>query len=88
MKQYAPTYKKENKMITVTRFDGSQFVINAFMIEIIEPTPDTVISMIGGKKIIVKEPVDQIVESVVNFYKKIGISGSINLISNENDKLG
>lgn len=73
-------------MITVTRFDGSQFVINAAMIEFIESTPDTIISLINGKKIIVKETVPQIIESAMDFYKKIGMLGLAGLTELENNK--
>lgn len=60
-------------MVTLTRFDGSQLIVNALMIEFIESTPDSVVSLISGKKIIVKDPAPDIVERCVDFYKEIGV---------------
>ena len=42
-------------MIDVTRLNGKILTINADLIESVEENPDTVISLINGKKIIVKE---------------------------------
>jgi flagellar protein FlbD len=58
-------------MIEVTRLDGSKFIVNALLIEFIESTPDTIISFTNGKKIIVKEPTDQIIEMTVDYLKRI-----------------
>ena len=40
-------------MIEVTKFDGTEILLNENYIEFIEETPDTVISLVNGKKIIV-----------------------------------
>ena len=42
-------------MISVTRLDGSEFIINSDLIETIEATPDTVITFAHDKKVIVNE---------------------------------
>ena len=42
-------------MIEVTKLNGVKTLINAELIETVEETPDTVISFVTGKKIIVKE---------------------------------
>lgn len=60
-------------MITVTRLNDSTMVINADLIESIETTPDTVVSMTTGKKILVRESMDEIVERVTEFKRKCGI---------------
>lgn len=41
-------------MIDVTRMNGKQFTLNSDLIETIEETPDTVLTLTTGKKIIVK----------------------------------
>ena len=43
-------------MIKLSRLNGDEFVLNCEMIETVEATPDTVISLINGKKYIVSEP--------------------------------
>ena len=42
-------------MIEITKLNGTRILINPDLIEIIESTPDTVISLTTGRKIIVKE---------------------------------
>ena len=42
-------------MIEVTRLNGTTVLINAELIELVEETPDTVISLTTGRKLIVKE---------------------------------
>lgn len=51
-------------MITLTRLSGSQFVLNADLIERVESSPDTVICLVDGKKYVVAESVAQVIEAV------------------------
>ena len=57
-------------MIDVTRMNGSLLTINNHLIEMVEETPDTVITLTTGKKIIVKESRQQI-KSLVKSYKRV-----------------
>lgn len=54
-------------MIKVTRLNGQLIVINADLIEFVEEIPDTIISLTTGKKIMVKENADDIIEKVTDF---------------------
>ncbi len=58
-------------MITVTRLNDSKLVINSDLIEFVEAIPDTIISLTTGKKIMVKESTDTIIQLVAEFRKKI-----------------
>ncbi|HZJ58025.1 MAG TPA: flagellar FlbD family protein [Clostridia bacterium] len=58
-------------MIKVTRLNDKEFVINTEIIEFIESTPDTVITTTTGKKVIVKEDVDEVIDRVIAFKKRI-----------------
>jgi flagellar protein FlbD len=58
-------------MIKVTRLNDSELWVNAEMIEFVEATPDTIISLVNSKKIVVKEPADAIVEAVIQYRRKI-----------------
>lgn len=51
-------------MITLTRLSGSQFVLNSDLIERIDATPDTVITLVDGKKYVVAERPSEIVNLV------------------------
>lgn len=56
-------------MIEVTRLNGKGLTINSDLIEMIEETPDTVITLTTGKKIIVKES-RQMVKNLVKIYRQ------------------
>ncbi len=59
-------------MITVTRFDHSEFILNADLIEFIEAKPDTHITLITGKKLLVCEPAQEVVARVIEFRRQVG----------------
>ena len=56
-------------MIDVTRVNGTTLTINNHLIECVEETPDTVITLTTGRKIIVKES-RQEVKNLVKLYEK------------------
>ncbi len=56
-------------MIELTRLNGTKILVNDQLIEVVEETPDTVISLLTGKKIIVKES-RQDVKNLVKSYRK------------------
>ncbi|ADL13141.1 flagellar FlbD family protein [Acetohalobium arabaticum] len=58
-------------MIEVTRLGGCEVVVNAEMIEFIESTPDTVLSLVSGKKIVVTEDVEVVKERVINYKREL-----------------
>lgn len=51
-------------MITLTRLSGSAFVLNSDLIERIDATPDSVVTLIDGKKYVVAESLDEIIDRV------------------------
>lgn len=57
-------------MIKVTRINDTELVINADLIEFVEAIPDTIISLTTGKKIMVKETIDEVVERVASFKRR------------------
>lgn len=58
-------------MIELTKLNGIEFTVNADIIEFVEETPDTVISLTTGKKIIVKESRQEVTQRVVSYKKSI-----------------
>jgi len=54
-------------MIRVTRINDAELVINADLIEFVEAIPDTMITLTTGKKIMVRESVDEIIQRVAEF---------------------
>ena len=58
-------------MIPLTKINGEAFYLNEDMIESFAQTPDTVISLTSGKKILVLEDPEEIIEKVIFFRRKV-----------------
>ena len=56
-------------MIEITKLNGIKILVNPHLFEIVEETPDTVITLTTGKKIIVKESRQEI-KNLVELYRK------------------
>lgn len=61
-------------MIEVTRLNGEKFLVNPHQIEFIEKTPDTIISLSSGRKIVVKDPIDAVTARIVQYRRTLGIA--------------
>ena len=61
-------------MIEVTRLNETKLLINSDQIEFVEETPDTVISFLSGKKIIVKESRQEIKNLVKSYRRDIFVA--------------
>lgn len=64
-------------MITLTRLSGSVFVLNSDLIERVDATPDTVITLIDGKKYVVAESLAEIVDAVRIYRGEVVAAGSL-----------
>jgi len=58
-------------MIRVTRLNGKEFILNAELIQFLEETPDTVITLLNREKIVVKESAAEVTRRVVEYQRKI-----------------
>jgi flagellar protein FlbD len=58
-------------MIRLTRINHIPLVLNSDLIEHMEATPDTVISLINGQKFVVLESTDDVIRKVVEFRQEI-----------------
>jgi flagellar protein FlbD len=54
-------------MILLTRLDGTTLAVNDGLIVFAEPTPDTVITMSSGQRLIVKETLPEVIERIAAF---------------------
>ena len=59
-------------MIEVTRLNGVVYYLNPHQIEYIENNPDTTITMLSGKRLVVKEDYRSVLARIVEYRKKIG----------------
>ena len=62
-------------MISLTRINGNGFVLNSDLIEHIEMTPDSVITLTNGQKFVVREPADEVVRRVIRFRRAVQSQG-------------
>ncbi|ABW19033.1 flagellar FlbD family protein [Alkaliphilus oremlandii] len=62
-----------DEMIYLTRMNKTEFILNIDLIEIIEETPDTVITLTNGHKMIVIESADEIINRVIQYKRKVFI---------------
>jgi flagellar protein FlbD len=58
-------------MIRVTRLNGSELIINGELIQEVESTPDTVITLMNGKKMMVKESTKEVIQAVVEYKRAL-----------------
>lgn len=58
-------------MVKLSRINGAEVTVNAELIETIEATPDTIVSLTTGKKLIVVESVDQVIEKVMTYRRAL-----------------
>jgi len=58
-------------MILLTRLNNQPLVVNSDMIKFIENTPDTVITLVTGEKIVVLETVAEVMEGIMSFRRRI-----------------
>jgi len=57
-------------MIHLTRLNNQQLVVNADLIKFIENAPDTVITLLTGEKLIVRESADEVLERIREFQRR------------------
>ena len=58
-------------MINLTRLNGTPFVLHAEVIREVEATPDTIITLSTGEKIVVGESVDAVTSAVIDYKRAI-----------------
>jgi flagellar protein FlbD len=59
-------------MIKVTRLDGREYYVNPHQIEYIESNPDTTLTMLSGKRLVVREDYQTVFDEIVAYRQLIG----------------
>lgn len=57
-------------MFVVTRLNGTIFYLNAELVQSVEQTPDTVITLVSEKKYVVRESAQQVVDEIVAYQQR------------------
>ena len=58
-------------MIHVTRLNGRALIVNADLIRTVEANPNTIITLVNGDHIIVREPVKAVVELAIEYGRSL-----------------
>jgi flagellar protein FlbD len=58
-------------MIALTRRNGNALIVNADLILTVEATPETMLYMVNGERIVVKETIEEVVKKSVAFRRRI-----------------
>ncbi|MBQ6781911.1 MAG: flagellar FlbD family protein [Treponema sp.] len=60
-------------MISVTRLDGKTYWLNPHMIECMERTPDLTITLLSGKKVVIRDEPEEVIQRIIAYRREIGI---------------
>jgi flagellar protein FlbD len=61
------------RMIRITKLDDREMIVNADLIKYVERTPDTIVTLTTGDKIIVRESPEEVVGRVIEYERKLRI---------------
>lgn len=61
-------------MISLTRLNGHPLMLNCDLIESVEATPDTVVTLTSGNKLIVRDTMEEVQSKIIAFKRKIHAS--------------
>lgn len=64
-------------MIPLTRFDGTTFLLNEDLIQYVEETPDTLITLVDGQRLVVKESARALTHNIIKFRAAIVASAGV-----------
>jgi len=59
-------------LIKLKKLDGNEIAINAELIETVQATPDTIITLTTNKKIIVNEELDEVIDKILLYHRRKG----------------
>lgn len=66
-------------MIHLTRLNGKEYIVNGLLIESVEATPDTMITLVNGKKFVVRDTIPEVLSALTNFYREINVIKTMQL---------
>lgn len=58
-------------MIQLIRLNGHPVMVNSDLIEQVEETPDTVVTLTSGNRLIVRDSMNEVQQKIVDFKRKI-----------------
>jgi len=73
-------------MIQLTRLNNQPLVVNSDLIKFVEHAPDTVLTLVTGEKVVVRETSDEVLQKITSFRRSIltGLVGESPLLAAAN----
>lgn len=72
-------------MIELNKLNGKSFMLNPLLIEQMQSNPDTTITLSNGKMFVVMNPIEEVNDKMIQFYRSIQILGRKELLTKESD---
>jgi len=66
-----PPFIPGERMIALTRLNGHPVMVNSDLIEQIEETPDTVVTLTSGNRLVVRDRMLEIQQKIIDFKRRI-----------------
>jgi flagellar protein FlbD len=73
-------------MIRLSRLNGKDFVLNSDLVKTIEETPDTLVTLVNGEKMMVRETVQVMLDRIIAFRKET--YGRLSVLRDEDARSG
>lgn len=67
-------------MINLTRLNNTALTLNSDLIKYVEQNPDTVITLLNGEKLLVRETAEQVLDRIIDFRRRL-LAGAGHLAS-------
>jgi flagellar protein FlbD len=64
---------KRRRVIKLSRLNGKEFILNAHLIKFVEKTPDTLITLRDGEKVMVREEPEEVVRRAVEYLRRLRV---------------
>jgi flagellar protein FlbD len=64
-------------VIALKRINGSDIWLNPMLIESVERTPDSIVTLTNGHKYVIRESPEEIITKVQDFMKQVGLLGLV-----------
>src|SRR5512146_2665521 len=71
MKKFRDDLRSEGVVIQLTRLNNQPLVVNADLIKLVEQAPDTVITLVTGEKLVVRESTEEEIRRVICFRREL-----------------
>jgi flagellar protein FlbD len=66
-------------MIRLTRLNNQPLAVNSDLIKFVEQSPDTMLTLVTGEKIVVRETAQQVLDRIIDFRRSIAVEFSPNV---------